>query len=286
MTSRYTTAPLRIGASALLAAILCCASADLADAQCVGDCDGNGQVKINELVNGVNIALNVNPVTNCPAFDGNNNGSVSVSELVTGVNNALSGCPGGPTPTPTTPTGGSPTPTPTEGTVTPGCGNGVVEFDLGETCDDGNTMDGDNCPATCKIRDCQFSAATIDIDVTAQGPADMVLGALQVFLRYPDGVIALPSSGAQAAIAISNLPDDAFSTSVNDLDYAVRVVSVGPDGLTLAADPPNRFFTAQFTRCEGAALPAASDFTCKVENATLVEGTDVTTQTTCAVRLP
>jgi hypothetical protein len=101
-----------------------------------------------------------------------------------------------------------------------------------------------------------------------------------------DGVIALPSSGAQAAIAIINLPDDAFSTSVNDLDYAVRVVSVGPDGLTLATDPPNRFFTAQFTRCEGAALPTAGDFTCKVENATLVEGTDVTTQTTCAVRLP
>ncbi len=30
----------------------------------------------------------------------------------------------------------------------PGCGNKVVE--LNETCDDGNTLDGDECPSTCK----------------------------------------------------------------------------------------------------------------------------------------
>jgi len=30
----------------------------------------------------------------------------------------------------------------------PGCGNTVQE--LGETCDDGNTLDGDTCPSTCK----------------------------------------------------------------------------------------------------------------------------------------
>lgn len=29
------------------------------------------------------------------------------------------------------------------------CGDGVIDTDLGETCDDGNTDDGDDCPADC-----------------------------------------------------------------------------------------------------------------------------------------
>ena len=32
------------------------------------------------------------------------------------------------------------------------CGNGIQE--LGETCDDGNTVDGDACPATCNTSEC------------------------------------------------------------------------------------------------------------------------------------
>src|SRR5262249_18055521 len=36
--------------------------------------------------------------------------------------------------------------------VAVGCGNGIV--DPGETCDDGNTLDGDNCPSSCVIQTC------------------------------------------------------------------------------------------------------------------------------------
>lgn len=32
----------------------------------------------------------------------------------------------------------------------PGCGNGILEASTGETCDDGNTMGGDGCSATCQ----------------------------------------------------------------------------------------------------------------------------------------
>ena len=59
---------------------------------CVGDCDGNGTVAINELITGVNIALGSQPVTVCPAFDADDSGSVAINELITGVNNALAGC--------------------------------------------------------------------------------------------------------------------------------------------------------------------------------------------------
>jgi FG-GAP-like repeat/EF hand len=61
--------------------------------QCVGDCDGDGQVSINELIQGVNIALNTAAVDACPAFDRDGDGQVSVNELIAGVNSALGGCP-------------------------------------------------------------------------------------------------------------------------------------------------------------------------------------------------
>ena len=60
---------------------------------CVGDCNGNGTVAINELVVGVNIALGNAQVSGCTSFDKNANGGVEINELVQGVNNALNGCP-------------------------------------------------------------------------------------------------------------------------------------------------------------------------------------------------
>jgi predicted extracellular nuclease len=58
---------------------------------CVGDCDDNGMVAINELVLGVNIALGGQPVNACPAF-ANSQGMVDIAQLVKGVNKALNGC--------------------------------------------------------------------------------------------------------------------------------------------------------------------------------------------------
>ncbi len=69
-----------------------------AHAQCVGDCNNDGMVLVNELVLGVNIALGSQPVGACPAF-ANGQGEVNVAQLVKGVNNALNGCPATPTAT-------------------------------------------------------------------------------------------------------------------------------------------------------------------------------------------
>ncbi|HSP97371.1 MAG TPA: hypothetical protein VL049_09040 [Candidatus Dormibacteraeota bacterium] len=72
-----------------------------AQAQCVGDCSGDGTVAINELITGVNIALDSANVSTCPSFDVNNDGKVAINELITAVNNALSSCPAVNTPTDT-----------------------------------------------------------------------------------------------------------------------------------------------------------------------------------------
>lgn len=55
----------------------------------VGDCNRDGRVVINEIVRGVNIALEQAPVSECTPFDRVANGRVTVDELVRGVRNAL-----------------------------------------------------------------------------------------------------------------------------------------------------------------------------------------------------
>jgi hypothetical protein len=59
---------------------------------CVGDCNDDGEVTIDELLLGVNIALDEQPLASCPAFDGNQGGAVTIDVLIAAVNNALSGC--------------------------------------------------------------------------------------------------------------------------------------------------------------------------------------------------
>lgn len=59
---------------------------------CIGDCDGNGTVTINELITGVGIALGSRPLSACPQFDGDGSATVAINELIAAVNNALTGC--------------------------------------------------------------------------------------------------------------------------------------------------------------------------------------------------
>ncbi len=70
---------------------------------CVGDCNGDGAVLINELITGVNIALGEKSADSCPGFfdsEGNFLG-VNILTMTQAVANSLDGCP---QPTPPTPT--------------------------------------------------------------------------------------------------------------------------------------------------------------------------------------
>lgn len=80
-----------------------------AAAACVGDCDGNGAVTINELITGVRISLGSGTVDDCLAFDATPDGELRINELIIGVGNGLSGCPATPTATATAPNQASPT---------------------------------------------------------------------------------------------------------------------------------------------------------------------------------
>ena len=59
---------------------------------CTGDCNDDRRVGIDELIRGVNIALNTQLLDQCRVFDNNGDGKVAINELVAAVNNALIGC--------------------------------------------------------------------------------------------------------------------------------------------------------------------------------------------------
>ncbi len=59
---------------------------------CVGDCNGDGEVTVDELLKMVNIGLEILPVSDCPAGDANGNGTITINEILIAVNHALSGC--------------------------------------------------------------------------------------------------------------------------------------------------------------------------------------------------
>ena len=82
---------------------------------CAGDCNGDGEVSISELMQGVNMALGSEPITQCPAFDSDGNGQVTVDEILGAVKADIDGCP---TPTVTATATPTPTETPTA-TTTP-----------------------------------------------------------------------------------------------------------------------------------------------------------------------
>jgi cysteine-rich repeat protein len=240
-----------------------------ANAQCTGDCDGNDTVAINELIIGVNIALGAAPVTTCPPFDVNSSGSVEINELVAAVNNALAGC-GTPSPAPATATatptisGNTPTRTPTLPTGG-NCGDGIVDLGSGETCDDGNRIEDDGCPANCRVVTCAASEQRFRVAVNfAANDLDVFLQTLTIFLRYPDGTLSIPARDDSPPV-IARVTSDIFSVTPRDFDYALRVLLVDP---TTLGYHDGTAMTVVFDVCQGASAPALGAITCTIEDGT------------------
>ena len=61
-------------------------------AHCVGDCNGDGQVSIAELVVGVTIVLDQRPISACADLDRSLDGRVAINELIAAVRAALGDC--------------------------------------------------------------------------------------------------------------------------------------------------------------------------------------------------
>ena len=129
--------------SLLLLALLAAAPAS---AQCPGDCNGDGVVRVEEMIVGVRIALGEDLIAACPAFDVSGEGEVGINELVLAVTSLLNGCPATPTPaaSPTAPDTPTASPTATDTampTATP-----TIPPVGGEWTEAALTIDDSTCP--------------------------------------------------------------------------------------------------------------------------------------------
>lgn len=269
-----------------------------AQAQCPGDCDRSNTVGIGEVMLSARIHVQLSPLAACPPADVNGDSIVRISEVVHSVRSFLFGCSGTPptaTPTPTvvatatpmptetfTPThtpvptdtpAPSPTPTPEPPTATPVpstptatrtatatatptagssavCGNGLLE--AGETCA--------ACAADCAVQSCTATNTRANFDVQLSAGSEVT--AVVVDLSYRGNLISLPGTGSATTVRdrITNLPAGG-QTSINDRDYAVRVVKSRTTAL-----PEGRLFSASFDRCRNAAAPTPADLVCIVSS--------------------
>ena len=260
-----------------IAALLLAALAGPAGAQCVGDCNGDGSVAINELITGVNIALGSSPASACPSFDVNGDGSVAINELITGVNNALGSCTAV-TPTATT----TVTPTPTT-SVTPvptseicaqpsnSCGDGVPDvLSKTETCDDGNTIDDDGCPSDCCVTPCslmQDRPYRVRVNFAAKNP-NVFLVSMSLALRYEDGVIDVPGTDSAPPV-IESVTSDIFAVTPRDFNYLLNLILDDP---TLVGYDSGTAATVEFKLCDSASQPPPlSSISCTVRDGTDAE---------------
>lgn len=112
----------------LLLAVTVAAVAGQAPAEipaCPGDCRGDGEVTVDDILIAVAISIGQTPLSACPAADANGDGEVTVDDVIAAVNAALFGCP---TPKPTATTTADPTPTPpASATATPTVPSGAGE---------------------------------------------------------------------------------------------------------------------------------------------------------------
>lgn len=59
---------------------------------CPGDCNGDSSITVDEIIQGVNIALGNASVSQCSSFDTSADGAVTIDELIASITAALNGC--------------------------------------------------------------------------------------------------------------------------------------------------------------------------------------------------
>lgn len=195
--------------------LLCAALLAAAPAwACPGDCDGDGTVRINELVAAVGIALGQAPAASCAAVDRDGDGQVTIAELITATNALLGGCPMA---TPTAdPPSETPSPSPTATVnappaLTPFVYRGFVGQPIARPLAAGDP-NGD--PFTCAVESPLPGMDLGDDRVLTWTPAADQIGVFAVPVSCEDQ--GTPPMSADGALDFRIAPLDACSTPTCD----------------------------------------------------------------------
>ena len=250
-----------------------------ASAACAGDCSGDGEVTVNEVITGVTIALGSVEVGACGAMDANGDGQVTIDELIGAINGALGGCAAA------TPSASTPTPTATAMPATPTpCGSADGTADV--TASSASPASGQGpLQASCVTVENAGGTRTELTRVSARGTVNGVAFLLQVYFVTATGAIDTISYGWSpdpvipdffASLAFCNAPGcggasmdlDSKTITLNgttlDGDGASAVLN-GTIVLDRIPDPeptptppgcPGGSADLTFTAVQGAAVPA------------------------------
>lgn len=166
-------------------------------AQCAGDCRGDGEVTVDELILGVNIALGSAQIGQCGSFDTNGDGDVTINELISAVNNALGSCQATEaTPTPTGTPVPAASPTPTEGIVPPGISTRMLGIWSGRAV---NETTGVDKPARIKVEVAGGKVVLTDLggNIFASGPTITPIVATTTAVGFGRTVGSFPGGYAE-----------------------------------------------------------------------------------------
>ena len=152
------------------------------------------------------------------------------------------------------------------------CGNATVDPGSPETCDDGNNLSGDGCPASCHVDSCTIvPGSSFLASVRYTPPPATTVSGLEIFVDYPEGKVGQP--GFTGAFGVSGSP--------NDLGYGFNDAVLKLGGL------PTTFVHMNFKTCQGASAPVAGEFSCVVTSASDDLGNPLDPSTlSCTVTVP
>jgi len=161
------------------------------------------------------------------------------------------------------------------------CGNGTVEG--AETCDDGNTVNADACPADCRVDTCDpTQSEAVELSVTLDNQQGSSFGVGTVFIDYPEGMVLIPGSAddGQVQAAVTDRPTAGGPTClVNDRDHGLQFGCLSFAG----GFPEGLLFRVAFRDCQASGTPTLHDFSCEILEATDTIGSPVSAS--CTLRL-
>jgi cysteine-rich repeat protein len=96
------------------------------------------------------------------------------------------------------------------------CGDGFIELALGESCDDGNTVDGDGCDATCHVEPFE-TTAPVKISGDLACTTAVANAARKIAVDGSGTIYAVMRCGASANVAVSTDRGQSFSAPRADL---------------------------------------------------------------------
>jgi cysteine-rich repeat protein len=113
------------------------------------------------------------------------------------------------------------------------CGDGFIELALGESCDDGNTADGDGCDSHCHVEPFE-TTAPVKISGDLSCTTAVANATRKIALDGSGTIFAVMQCGATADVAVSTDRGRTFSTP---LDLSTGLGTAGIAQVAVAAGP-------------------------------------------------